>query len=102
MFVFSTQLFLSHLRVLHILRSSFQGAQMSFISSGRNSSTPSILKKPGRPRSFPAHSVKFQLDCSLKTLLESYVNEKNRDGYVELIHKIRDSGEKLSVSIDSR
>lgn len=71
---------------------------MSFISSGRKSSTPSILRKPGRPRSLPANSVKFKLDSGLKTLLLSYVNEKNRDAYVELIHRIKDAGDKITVT----
>lgn len=71
---------------------------MSLISSGRQSSTPSILRRPGKLKSTPGRTVKFQLDHNLKGLLQNYLIEKNGDAYVELICKIRDAGDQLTVS----
>lgn len=73
--------------------------EMSYISSSRNSSTPSILRKPNKPKASPGPRVRFQFDSvtNLKVLLLNYVQEKNKDAYVDLVCKIRDAGVQLTV-----
>lgn len=73
---------------------------MSYISSSRHSSTPSILRKAAKPKLSPGPRVQFQLDNNnLKVLLLNYVQEKNKDAYVELVCKIRDAGVQLTVRV---
>lgn len=72
---------------------------MSFVSSGVKSSTPSILKRPGKVRTSTGNTVKFQLHSDLKSLLNNILAEKNQEAYEKLVCQIRDAGNQLTVSL---
>jgi len=62
---------------------------MSYTSSARKSSTPSILRRSNKLR--PSLGVRFQFTNDLKAVLENYLSEKDKKSYVDLICSIRDS-----------